>query len=88
MSPDDVLTEAERYFESFGALTDSAARSRTFSGSLGQLSLGVRPEGGHYTRVTIETDSLCHGEAEKTAKAFFTTVHTKVHPDHVARGAH
>ncbi len=88
LPPDDVLAEAERYFESIGTLAESEARARIFSGSLGRISLGVRPEGGHYTRVTLETDQPCQGEADKLAKGFFTTIHQKAHPDHLARGAH
>lgn len=88
LPPDDVLAEADRYFESIGTLADSGARSRTFAGAAGRISLAVRPEGGHYTRITVETDQAFQGEAEKQAKAFFTSVHTKAHPEHVARGAH
>ncbi len=88
LGPDDALAEADRYFESIGTLSDSGARSRSYAGSVGSFSLSVRPEGGHYTRITVETDHPTQGEAEKLAKAFFTAVHMKVHPDHVARGAH
>jgi hypothetical protein len=88
LAPEDVLAEADRYFDTVGTLSDSGARSRTFSGAVGRISLEVRPEGGHYTRITVDTDQAWHGEAEKIAKAFFTSVHMKVHRDHVARGAH
>jgi hypothetical protein len=88
LAPDDVLAEAVRYFETIGTLAESGERSRTFTGAVGRISLEVRPEGGHYTRITVDTDQQCHGEAEKLSKAFFTAVHLKVHPDHVARGAH
>lgn len=88
LSPDDVLSEADRYFGSVGTATESGERSRSFTSTIGKISLNVRLEGGHYTRVTVETDNLCQGEAEKLAKGFFTNVHTKVHPAHVARGCH
>ena len=88
LSPDEVLAEAERYFGSFGTLAESEARSRTFSGSVGRIFLAVRPEGGHYTRLTVETEHDFMGEAEKLAKGFFTTVHKVVHPAHVVRGVH
>jgi hypothetical protein len=88
LAPDQVLAEADRYFESIGALSDSGERSRTFAGEVGNFSVSVRPEGGHYTRITIDTGRPTQGEAEKLAKGFFTSVHMKVHPDHVARGAH
>lgn len=88
LSPDDVLAEAERYFGSFGTLAESEARSRMFTGSVGRISISVRPEGGHYTRVAVETGHDLMGEAEKLAKGFFTVVHQIVHPTHVARGVH
>jgi hypothetical protein len=88
LPPEEVLAEADRYFESIGTPAESEARTRAFACSVGRISLDVRPEGGHYTRVTVETDQIYQGEAEKLAKGFFTTVHQKAHPAHVSRGAH
>jgi len=88
LSPDDVLAKADRHFASMGTVAESGARTRTFSGSVGRISLDVRPEGGHYTRVTVETDKPYQGEAEKLAKGFFTAVHLEVHSAHVARGTY
>ncbi len=80
LSPDDVLSEADRYFSAMGTAAESGLRNRTFRSSTGQVLVDVRPEGGHYTRVAIETDQLCQGEVEKFAKGFFTVVHHKAHP--------
>lgn len=88
LSPDEVLESADRHFSSMGTVAESGARTRTFTGSVGRISLNVEPEGGHYTRVTVETNNLCQGEAEKLAKGFLTAVHQKVHAAHVARGTH
>jgi len=88
LPPDDVLAVADQYFATKGTVTNSGPRSRSVSGPTGTISLEVRPEGGHYTRLTIETDKRFQGENEKIAKGFFTSVHVKAHPGHVARGSH
>ena len=66
-----------------GAIAESGARSRTFKGSVGQISLNVEREGGHYTRVTVETDQQWQGEADKFVKGFFKAVYSKAHSAHV-----
>ena len=83
LSPDEVLENADKYFASMGAVAETGARSRTFNGSVGQISLHVELEGGHYTRVTVETDHACQGEADKFAKGFLKAVHSKAHAAHV-----
>jgi hypothetical protein len=83
LSPDDVLENADKHFASMGAVAETGARNRTFKGSVGQIVLHVEPEGGHYTRVTVETDHPCQGEADKVAKGFFKTLHSKAHSAHV-----
>ncbi len=86
LSPDDVLAEADSYFSKFGSVEKSDKRGRVFGGSMGKVSLVVQPEGGHYTRVTLDTDGSNEGEFEKVSKRFFTSVHGKAHPAHVPRG--
>ena len=83
LSPDEVLESADNHFASMVAVAESGARSRTFKASVGQISLNVEPEGGHYTRVTVETDHACQGEADKVAKSFLKAVHSKAHDAHV-----
>jgi len=82
LSPADVLANADEYFSSLGSAAESGARSRIFKGSAGQISLNVELEGGHYTRVTVETDQLCKGESDKVAKGFLEAVHAKAHAAH------
>jgi hypothetical protein len=83
LSPDEVLENADKHFASMGAVAESGARSRTFKGTVGQITLHVEPEGGHYTRVTVEIDQRCQGEADKFVKSFFKVVHSKAHAAHV-----
>ncbi len=88
LAPDDVLAEADRYFASLLGPVESAPRSRTFVGPVGRIELRVSAEGGHYTLVEVSTDQVGESEADKLAKGFLTTVHTRVDPKHVARGAY
>jgi hypothetical protein len=88
LSPDEVLAQAEEHFAPLGTVTDSGGGTRTITGAVGTISLEVHREGGHYTRVSIQTDQPCQGEADKLAKGFLTAVHQKVHTSHIARGTH
>lgn len=88
LSPDSVLEEADRYFPARVNLTDSGRRHRSYAGSVGSISLRVEAEGGHYTLVTVETDQVGESEADKIAKRFITTVHQRLEPSHLARGAY
>ena len=88
VSPDVALSEADRFFG--GSLTQSSSepRARVFSGVIGQITVSVAMEGGHYTLITIETDQVAESEADKLAKRFLSVVHTRAEPDHELRGAY
>jgi hypothetical protein len=88
LSPSAVLEEADKYFPSRVAPAESGERQRSYSGTVGRISLHVEAEGGHYTLITVETDQVGESEADKIAKRFLTTVHQRVEPSHVARGAY
>ncbi len=88
VAPETVLTEADRFFGSTLGALESGTRTRTFSGPLGKVSVRVQMEGGHYVRVTIETDQVGESELDKLAKRFLGTVHTKAEPTHELRGAY
>jgi L-aminopeptidase/D-esterase-like protein len=88
VTPDVVLAEADRFFGGSFAVGASGARTREFTGPLGRASLRVAMEGGHYTRVTIETDQVGESELDKLAKRFLGVVHTRAEPDHELRGAY
>ena len=82
VSPDDVLENADKHFVSMGTVAESGSRNRVYKGAVGQISLHVAPEGGHYTRVTVETDHEFKGEADKVAQGFFKSLHSKAHAAH------
>ncbi len=84
----DVLEEAERFFGARLTRRDAGERSRNFSGTVGDITVTARAEGGHYTLVVVETNDVGESEADKLAKRFLTMVHTRVEPAHVARGAY
>jgi len=48
----------------------------------------VEPEGGHYTRVTVETNQPGESELDRRAKRFLAEVHAEAEPGHVVRGAY
>jgi hypothetical protein len=88
LSVDAALSEADRYFGdrmSPGAHTD---RTRTYASAIGTVALTVRPEGGHYTLITVTTDNVGESEVDKFAKRFLGTVHGIVHKRHKVRGAY
>lgn len=88
IAPDDAVARAAEYFGARLTPTEEARRRRRFGGTLGQLAVSVRAEGGHYTLITIETDQPGESELDKLAKRFLTVVHTMAHPAHEARGAY
>ncbi len=85
---DTVLEEADRYFG--GRLNPGARGSheRTYGGSIGNVTVQVKAEGGHYTLVTLGTDQVGESELDKLAKRFLSKVHTLTHPEHEVRGAY
>jgi hypothetical protein len=88
VSPDDVLTRAAAFFGSQLSPVDEGPRRRTFAGAIGQVTVSVEAEGGHYTRVTVETNQVGESEADKLAKRFLTLVHMMAEPSHSPRGAY
>ena len=88
VSPDDVMARATAYFGARLTPSEEGSRRRRFAGSLGHFSIAVEAEGGHYTRVTVETDQPGESEADKMAKRFLGTIHTVAEPGHALRGAY
>lgn len=88
VSPDDVLTEADKYFGGRLETREQDTRSRTYRGTMGTVTLTVEAEGGHYTLITLGTDQVGESEVDKLGKRFLTTVHTLVDRHHAARGAY
>ena len=87
--PVDVLGVADEFFPALGlSQTASAPRARTFSGTLGTLRLSVKPEGGHYTFVEVETDQMGESRLDRNVKKFFVTVHRRADPSHTLEAAY
>lgn len=88
LSLDRTLAEADRFFSAGRTTDESGPRHRVFAGPTGHIRVAVEAEGGHYTLVTVDTDQMGESEADKQAKRFLATVHTKVEPSHELRGAY
>jgi hypothetical protein len=86
--PDVVFTEADRFFGGSMATTSTGLRGRVYSGTVGRITVSVAMEGGHYTRVALETDQVGESEADKLAKRFLAVVHQRAEPEHQLRGAY
>jgi hypothetical protein len=81
--PARVLAAADEFFPAIGvAPRTTAPRSRTFSGPLGTMNIGARPEGGHYTFVEVETDQMGESRLDRNVKRFFVTLHRTEEPAH------
>ena len=88
VSPDAVVRRAASYFTGPLAAVEESPRRRRFSGSIGQLTVSVEAEGGHYTRVTVETNQPGESELDRLAKRFLSVVHRDADPGHAIRGAY
>ena len=50
-SPEAVLEVAKSFFGGRLAPAEESPRRRAYQGTLGRITITVRPEGGHYTYV-------------------------------------
>jgi hypothetical protein len=81
--PAEVLAAADLFFPRIAlAQVATAPRSRTFSGPLGTTKLTVKPEGGHYTFVEVETDQMGESRMDRNVKKFFVSLHRAEDPSH------
>lgn len=79
----EVLAAADEFFPSIGlAQQTTAPKTRTYTGTLGNMRLSVRAEGGHYTFVQVDTDQMGESRLDRNVKRFFTTVHRTEDPSH------
>jgi hypothetical protein len=89
LTPADVMAAVDRFFPALGMeATASTARSRTFTGPLGALRLRVRPEGGHYTFIDVDTDQVGESRLDRNVKRFFVSLHREEDPRHVLEAAY
>jgi len=83
LTPAAVMRAADAFFPTLDLSSSaSAARSRTFGGALGNLTLTARPEGGHYTFVEVVTDQMGESRLDRNVKRFFVTLHRQADPTH------
>ena len=89
LTPAAVIEAADAFFPTL-QLTPSAtaARSRTFGGPLGTLTLSAKPEGGHYTFVDVETDQMGESRLDRNVKRFFVELHRREEPGHAMAAAY
>jgi len=83
--PADVVAAADEFFSALGltaANGASGARTRALTGPLGNMTLAVRSEGGHYTFVDVDTDQIGESRLDKNVKNFFVALHRKADPSH------
>ena len=88
LPPDDVLSTAKQFFGARMVPSEEAARRRVYAGALGKVTVTARAEGGHYTRVDVQTDQVGESELDRLARRFLAEVHGAVEPGHVVRGAY
>jgi hypothetical protein len=87
--PAVVMTAADEFFPALGLTsTATAPRSRTFTGPLGTVTVGVRPEGGHYTFVEAHTDQMGESRLDRNVKRFFVSLHRRADPAHRLEAAY
>ena len=87
--PTAVLEAADAFFPTIQLATSALApRARTFTGPIGTMHLKVKPEGGHYTFVEVETDQMGESRLDKNVKRFFVTLHRKADPTHKLEAAY
>lgn len=88
IDPDRVIEQATAFFGFRFSLAEERPRYRAYAGPVGRVAVTVRPEGGHYTLVEVETDQVGESEADKLAKRFLAEVHALHDSDHEVRGAY
>jgi len=80
---------ADEYFPTLGlTAAPPAARSRTFSGTLGTVTISARPEGGHYVFIEAVTDQAGESRLDRNVKRFFVRVHRTADPAHKLAAAY
>ena len=88
LPPEPVLAQATDFFGRQLTPVEESSRRLRFSGTVGQVTVSIQAEGGHYTLVTVETNQVGESEADKLAKRFLTEVHTLEHSSHRPIGAY
>ena len=83
LPPDDVMAEADAFFPTIPLnASGKGSRERTYVGTLGSVTLRIRPEGGHYTFVQADTDQMGESRLDRNVKKFFVRLHRRADPNH------
>ena len=78
-----VLEVADGFFPTIGMEPEGGTdRTRRFSGPIGQLSIEVKIEGGHYTFVEAQTVQTGESRLDRNVKRFFVRLHKRADPNH------
>ncbi len=89
LTPVEALGVGDAFFPAMGMKQAAGgARTRTFTGALGTLKMQIRPEGGHYTMVEVETDQMGESRLDRNVKRFFVDLHRKADPGHLLEAAY
>lgn len=88
LAPADVMARATSFFGAHFTPVEELPRRLRFSAAIGQVTVTVQSDGGHYTLVTVETNQVGESEADKLAKRFLTVVHAMAHTGHQPIGAY
>lgn len=87
--PADVLALADEYFSTLGLARGSVQeRARTYTGTLGTLTLKARSEAGHSTFIEVETDQPGESRLDRNVKRYFVKVHRAADPAHRLEAAY
>jgi hypothetical protein len=95
LTPVEVVEAADEFFTRLGLqMAASSGRSRTFEGVVGtpevvaKARVTVKPEGGHYTFVEIDTDQIGESRLDRNVKRFFVELHRRAEPSHRLEAAY
>ncbi|MGQ0713338.1 MAG: hypothetical protein ACT4PJ_06360 [Gemmatimonadaceae bacterium] len=89
LTPAAALAAADEFFPTLGLHGQATGeRSRTFAGELGTVKVAVKPEGGHYTFIEVETDQVGESRLDRNVKRFFVRVHRSADPSHKLAAAY
>ena len=95
LTPAEVVAAADAFFGSLGlSAPPNGPRTRLYQGVVGtpevlaKMRLLVRPEGGHYTFVEVETDQIGESRLDRNVKRFFVQLHRREQPGHAMAAAY
>ena len=89
LHPDQSLALADAFFPTLGLVRGAGdARSRTYHGALGTLTLTARMEGGHSVFLEAHTDQMGESRLDRNVKQYFVDVHRAADPRHQIEAAY